>query len=273
MKKDLQSKNHNNKNEILEIINVAKSGYRRLIAGVLLGIVGGLIFLQIVTPQYEAVAVIQPSTVGTGSLTRTQLESTTETIERLKLPTFFNTETLQACEVEDPSVLSKRVKTFPIKSSTLVQIQYRSTSKEKVEVCIKKIVEQLKFSQHVSQAPLIKNLETQLELTKKQIDDAEKFLKEFNERMIKMEASQIDSALLYLDVKSKREELIGLRKLYNDQSAALSEPLTQPLRLLEKINVSANPVFPNKMLTILAAVLAGFFIALLSLFARQRQGY
>jgi len=116
---------------------------------------------------------------------------------------------------------------------------------------------------------LIKELEAQKLLTKLQIDEAEKFLAQYEISLTKEAKADGIFSLLFLNAKSKREELLSLRKQFNDQSALLSEPLTQPLKTLEKIYVSDQQVYPLRTLVIAVGLASGFFAGLVLFFLHR----
>ena len=258
--------------EFLQLLNVLANGYRWLLTGVAIGILGGYIFFILVPSEYEATALIQPATIGTSSqvgaatFSKIQVEPTADTIERLKTPSFYNQDIQKNCRVSDPFLLAGKIKPLAIKASNLIQIQYRGNSPEIAERCINTVISQLKETQQLLSSPLIKTLEMQLALTKQQINLSEKFLKELDIKEYATHANISESSLLFLEVKSKREELIVLRKIYNDQSASLHEPLTQPLRLIEKTTIPERPVFPVKSISLFGGGVLGLFFALLALF-------
>jgi uncharacterized protein involved in exopolysaccharide biosynthesis len=248
-----------------ELLEQLKAGWHWLAGSSVVGLVGAIGFLILVPPKYEATAIIQPATIGmaTASMTTTAItvEPVGQTLERMKLVTFYGDDTVKACQASSAKDLAGDVKISVIKGNSLLSISYRANSAAAAKTCMTKIVEQLAQSQATLAAPLIKELEDQLTSTRQQIDGAERFLAQ-NEKNL---AAPNGSVLLML----KREEMIKLQKLYREQRTQLTAPFTQTIRLLEPIYVPENPVFPKKLLTVIGGLFGGLFLGVFALFVNR----
>lgn len=121
-----------------ELLDIVKSGWHWLAGGAAVGLAGAVGFVMVVPAQYEATAVLQPATVGMPTTTTTtttkgaEVESVAQTLERLKMPTFYSEKLLKACDVKSPAnpqqALATAVKPAVVKSNALIQISYRSDS-------------------------------------------------------------------------------------------------------------------------------------------------
>lgn len=267
---------------VWELIGQLIDNWTWLFGGLMTGLIASISFLFWATPKYESIAIVQPATIGTsaqlnigtgsqgsiGAATMSKLpvEPVNQTLERLKVPTFYSAGTIEVCDAMSSDMLSKEIKSSLVKNNSLISIKFRSTSPTHAEQCVTKVVEQLSSLQNEIARPLIQRLQQQMELTKLQIEDVEAFLDSFNKSVSEIKIDAPLSSLVFLNAKSKREELLSLRKLFNEQSALLSEPLTQPLTLIEKISTSDNPVFPKTILTIAGGIFSGLFGGLLALF-------
>lgn len=268
-----------------ELLDVVKQGWYWLVGGAVVGLVGAVGYVLMVRAQYEATAVIQPATVGMANATTTttttttkgaEVESTAQTLERLKMPTFYTEGLLQACDVKalinGRLTLATAVKPTLVKGNSLIQISYRAESPAVAEACVGAVVVQLAKVQAVIAEPIVKTLEEQRKLTKQQLDEAEKFQSQVEKRAMTMDPSdaKFSQAMLLLNAAlSKREEISKLRKLYTEQSLMLSEPLTQPARLFEPIYASDKAVFPKKSLTALGGLIGGLVLGGVVLFVRR----
>jgi uncharacterized protein involved in exopolysaccharide biosynthesis len=67
----------------------------------------------------------------------------------------------------------------------------------------------------------------------------------------------------------KREELMKLQRLYREQRIQLTEPLTQPMKLLEPIYAPEKPVYPSKQVSVIGGLFGGLFAGLLALFVSR----
>lgn len=248
-----------------ELLDLIKSGWHWLVGGAVVGLAAAVGFVLVVPAQYEATAVIQPATVGMATTTTitkgAEVESTAQTLERLKMPTFYIDNLLEACDVRALSnprqTLAKAVKPRLVKGNSLIEISYRAESPAVAKACVGAIVEQLAKVQAALAEPLISTLKEQRKLTKQQLDEAERFQGQIEKRAMLMDSSDAkfgQSMLMLNAALLKREELSKLRKLYAEQSLWLSEPLTQPAQLFEPIYSPDWVVFPKKTVTALGGV-------------------
>ena len=143
---------------------------------------------MLVSPaQYEATSIVQPATVGMPTTTTTttrgaEVEPVAQTLERLKLPTFYDEAMLQACQAPSRLALSGSVKASQVKGNSLIQLSYRAPSIAVAEACVNAVVGQLTQWQTRIAEPLQKTLEEQLVLTQKQLTEAEGFQGQLEKR-------------------------------------------------------------------------------------------
>ena len=265
----LQYMNDDDEIDIWELFEQFKSGWLWWVAGACIGLAGAIGYLFVVPPQYEATAVVQPATIGSGGLGKAPVEPISQTLERLRLTSFYTNDTVKTCQVDHAKDLTTGVKSSVIKGNTLLMLKFRAESVAVAESCLTEVVDLLVASQDKAALPLIKELQQQRALTQKQIIELEKFLAQYDKSLTQTPAAPDIISLLFLTAESKREELLKLQKLYNDQRTMLTEPLTQRLRVLEDIYTSDRPVFPKKSLTVLGGLMGGFFVGLLALFIHR----
>ena len=252
-----------------DLFEQVKSGWLWWVVGASIGLVGAIGYLFVVPPQYEATAVVQQATIGSGGMGKTPVEPITQTLERLKLSTFYTNDVVMSCQADQARVLTTSIKSSVIKGNTLLMLKFRAESAAVAEDCLTKVVNLLAASQDKVASPLIKELHDQTSLTQKQIIELEKFLEHYDKNLARTIATTDLTSLLFLNAESKREELLKLQKLFSDQRIRLTEPLTQRLALLEEVYTSDNPVFPKKTLTILGGLMGGFLAGLLALFIHR----
>lgn len=251
-----------------EVVNLLKEGWLWLIGGLLLGLAGAVGFVVVSPPQYEATGVIQPAVVGLSpNVTKgVEVEPIVQTLERLKLSTFYNEAQVQACQAPSELALASGVKAIQVKGNSLIQLSYRAPSTAAAGACIISVVEQLAKSQDALAEPTLKKLEEELVLTRRQLMEA----LSFQARLEKLAVSSNDTAsLLMLNVLSKRDEVVRLQRLELEKRAQLSAPLTQPLHLLEPVYVSEKVVAPKKLFVLLVGLLGGFVFGGLLFFIRR----
>lgn len=274
------SSNEGEELNVWELLDHIKVGWRWIAGGAVAGLVGAVGFVMVVPPQYEASAVIQTATVGSaaaGSSTKgAEVEPVAQTLERMKLATFYTNDLLNACDVKSLSnprqALSNAIKPTLVKGNSLIQVSYRAKSVEVAEACLAAVLDQLAKTQEAIAAPIIKTLREQYNLTKAQLDEAERFQRVIEKRAMALDPSdtKFSQSMLMLNAAlSKREEISKLRKLFIDQGVQLSEPLTQGAKLLEPIYASDRAIFPKKTLTVVGGLVGGFFAGLLALYVNR----
>lgn len=252
-----------------DIVYFLKEGWRWLAGGVVAGAVGAVGFVLVSPTQYEATSIVQPATVGMPTTTTTrgaEVEPVAQTLERLKLPTFYDEPMLQACQASSRQALSGSVKASQVKGNSLIQVSYRAPTTAVAEACVNAVVAQLTQSQKAIAEPLLKTLEEQLVLTKKQLTEAEGFQGQLEKRAT---SSADSTSLLMLNTLTKREEIVRLQKLLVEQKVQLSPPLTQPMQLLEPIYAPERPVSPKKLPVLAGGLFGGLVLGGLVFFARR----
>lgn len=255
---------------VWDIVDFLKDGWRWLAGGLVLGLACSVGYLLVTPRVYEATAVIQPATVGMSGTTTatsrgTEVEPVAQTLERLKLSTFYTDESVKACQAASAQALASRVKASQVKGNSLIQVSYRASSLAVAEACVNAVTAQMVASQVKIAAPLIKTLEEQVHLTQRQLNDAEGFQSQLEKRAV----ATSDSASLLVLALSKRENVARLQKLLGEQKVQVSAPVTQPMQLLEPIYAPEKPVLPKKMPALAGGLFGGLVVGGLVFFARR----
>ena len=253
---------------IWDVVSFVKDGWRWFAGGLVAGAVGAVGFVLVSPAQYEATAVVQPASVGMSAISTKggEVEPVVQTLERLKLATFYTDTLVQSCQAASRQGLAASVKAIQVKGNSLIQVSYRAPSAAAAETCVNAVVEQLAKSQTTIAEPVIRMLEEQLVLTRKQLTEAEGFQGQLEKRAV----SSADSAsLLMLSALSKREEIARLQKLLIEQKVQLSAPFTQPMQLLESIYAPERPVAPKKLPVLVGGLFGGLVLGGLVFFVRR----
>lgn len=254
---------------IWDVVNFLKYGWRWLAGGLLLGLACAIGYLVVTPKVYDATAILQPATVGMPTTTTTmkgsEVEPVAQTLERLKLPTFYTAELLKVCEAPSIQALAGSVNASQVKGNSLIQVGYRASSVAVAEACVNAVIAQLIKSQASVAAPLIKTLEEQLHVTQRQLNEAEGFQSQFEKR----DVATSDSASLLVLALSKRENVVRLQKLVGEQKVLLSVPLTQPMQLLEPVYAPDKPVLPKKAPVLAGGLFGGLALGGLVFFVRR----
>ena len=259
-----------NEISLWDIVDFLKEGWRWLAGGVLAGAIGAVGFVLVSPAQFEATAIVQPATVGMPTTTTTtrgaEVEPVAQTLERLKLPTFYDEAMLQACQAPSRQALSGSVKASQVKGNVLIQVSYRAPTTEVAEACVNAVFAALARSQAEIAAPIIKTLEEQLSLSRQRLADEKAFQTEAEKRV---SGAADGVSLLMLKALSKREDIVQLQRQLVDQSVQLSAPITQPVRLLEPIYAPERPVSPKKLPVLAGGLFGGLVLGGLVFFVRR----
>ncbi len=258
---------------LFDVVGFCKEGWRWLSGGLMVGVVSAVVFVLITPAQYEATAIISPATVGiptagvtAATIKGTEVEPVVQMLERLKLPTFYPESLLQVCGANSRQGLARSVNSRQVKNNSLIQLSFRAPSAAVAESCVNAIMAHLASSQVAIGEPLVKALEEQLALTRKQLVEAEAFQHNLDKRVA---ALQDGPSVMMLSALSKRGEILRLQKNLNEQALWLSAPLTQPMQLLEAIYAPESPVFPNKLSALAGGVFGGLILGGLGFFMRR----
>ncbi len=251
-----------------ELLEHIKSGWKWVAGwGGATGLASAIVLAAFIPTQYEATVVVMPATIGMNSVSTmtNNVEPVAQTLERLKQVTFYIDDIVKACDADSAKDLANKVKVNFVKGNNLLSIRYRAETALLANACMNKIVTQLTQSQTAIAAPLLKEFQDQQIFTKQQIDDLERFLAAHEKRAT---GSPYPNELHSLMI-SKRDDLTRLQKLYREQRILLTEPLTQPMKLLEPIYVDEKPVAPIKLMIIAISLIGGMLIGLLALFTNR----
>ena len=106
---------HDDEISIWDVVSFMKDGWRWLAGGLLLGLTCAIGYLVVTPKVFDATAILQPATVGMPTTTTTtmkgvEVEPVAQTLERLKLPTFYTDEIVKLCEAPSMQALAGSVK-------------------------------------------------------------------------------------------------------------------------------------------------------------------
>lgn len=254
-----------------DIVEYLKEGWRWLIGGVLLGLACAMAYLLMTPKQYEAQALFQGAKV-----LGTELESSSQLIERLKFPTFYEKEQLQACALsstEPAAALAKRINPSILKGTNILQVSYRAHDSQLAVACLNAVMDRVIRGHNKLSAASLENAKRQLELTKVQLADAERLQSTLEKRSLgSLDAADTkfsQTVLLMSTSLSKKDQIAGLRKSVLDQMAALEPPATRPAELVEPIYAPASAVFPKKQPVLAGGLFGGLVLGGLAFFVRR----
>lgn len=269
MQREMHATENDEELNIRTLVALITSGWRWPVGAAIAGLVAASAAVWLTKPVYEARVIVRPGTVGWTSAPSSAplpVEPVSQTLERLKLLTFYSDDLVKSCGSPSAQDLAASVKASATKGIELLSINYRTQSPALANTCLGAILLKLTKTQAEAGAPLIRELQEQRFTTKQQIDEIEQTLSVSYRRAAQL-PNTVDAPISIL---LKRDELAKLRKLYRDQSINLSEPFTAPLKPLEPIYVSEGPVSPNRPAILAGGLLAGLVAGIAGLFLRKR---
>lgn len=247
-------------------IDFLKVSWRWLVGGAFFGVACGAGYALMTENLYEAMAIVQPATIGipnpvnVSTTTKgVEIEQPTQTLERLKSPTFYGDELIKVCEKNSAEALAANVKASLLKGNSMIQINYRATSPRVAEACVSVIFNQISKTQAALAAPLTTRLVEQLDSTKQQLADIEPLRSQIATLMSRVSRSNLSPSDVAF-VLYEREQAARLKNQLLLQAVQLEEPFTQSTKLLEPIYVAPNPVFPKKRQILLLSLICGLVL-------------
>jgi len=235
----------------------------------------GLAYVFFLPAKYEASASIQMAMVA-----NTPVESADVLAEKIKLPLYFSGKSINNCQQygdvaatdSDDKGFSKRITSSINKKAPIVNLRVQMPSPELASRCLNALIEDIRVKQDKLAEPLIKQKRTLQNTLNDKLKAAEIFASSLSAQKpdFKFKDEKFSGTALWLSITlSKENEIKELRNQIADLDVALSAPNTQPTYLAAPMYSPAKPAGPSPALVVLLAVMAGFFLGVLFVFARK----
>jgi len=108
----------------------------------------GLAYGLITPPKYEASMSLQMAVVA-----NTPVEAPAVLLEKMKLPTYFSVETLNACKMTDSTnpgaELSKQLKPLVNKNAPFITTSFRAPSTDEAKTCLQAVLADVRSQQKI----------------------------------------------------------------------------------------------------------------------------
>lgn len=232
----------------------------QLLAGVAAVTVVAHSMTLLVTPQWEAVALLQPGQTGQGFL-----ETSVNMVSRMSQPSFIlglnHHVHGSGIDLSDAGIvlLKKSFRGTVVKNSDLIEVRLRAHSPDMAKRLMEEVVANLRLAQHESFVDIVAQLQAQRDVLQKDVQSTKSILKVLSQQM---QSSSAANDLLFagLFLQQKNDEL---RKLQQDEwllQVQLSAARTFETRVLNEIYVSEDPVYPKTTLVTLFAFLASLML-------------
>lgn len=240
----------NEKISLFDLWEKLRDGWRYVIGGVLLGLLGAAAVLALIQPQYEARALLQ-----TGKVAGSVIEDASMVVERLKSPSFL-------LEVAQDIGDQKWIEQIDHgNGAQILTAQVPKTSPSMVDVKVKAGTPD--YAKKIADAATAKLIKRQNELSIQVLEKIRFDLRVAKEKLARIEQDilmlsktlssagvkddRFSQVSLMMSLKLQKEsEMFAIRQSVYAMEISLLPPSTQPARVLEAIFASTKPVSPNK---------------------------
>ena len=241
--------------------------YRTWIAACALStMLGGAVYILIKPVVFEAHASIQSAMVA-GEV----VEATTVLNEKIKLPLYFSTSTLQTCasdgKPDATGSLASLLKTKATKTSHFLYISVNLGSAEQAKACLTAVLTDIQIQQGLLTKPLIQKQQAMLDTVRSKLNFAEeisKFLINQNAANMVTNRNFEAASLMLSTANSKEREIKELRSELMALETALSPAQTSPTSLAAPIYAPATPSGISPWLVMVMAFLLGVVLGVIS---------
>lgn len=258
-----------NTDEEVGLIEVIQSfiNYRTWIAACALStMLGGAVYILIKPVVYEAHASIQSAMVA-GEV----VEATTVLNEKIKLPLYFSTSTLQTCasdgKPDATGSLASLLKTKATKTSHFLYISVNLGSAEQAKACLTAVLTDIQIQQGLLTKPLIQKQQAMLDTVRSKLNFAEEISKFLVNQNVEKQVNNKNfaaAAMMLSTSTSKEREIKELRSELMALETALSPAQTSPTSLAAPIYTPATPSGISPWLVMVMAFLLGVVLGVIS---------
>ena len=271
-----------------------RAGWRYVAGGTAIGLLGAGLALALISPKYEAVAVVQVGQTGqvgqvaqvglVGPVTTLPVEPTQLSVERMKTPT-FQMAVAQGAGIDDwidalrrsatagSDYLSLQVSKATVgvgqNATPLMELRAKADSIENARKIAEVAIQELGKRQAEIAKPSIDRMQADLAIAKEKRQRAEEDLGSLSKLVAT--AGIKDDRFTQLSLMNslrlqKESELFFQRQLVAALEGALGPPATQPAKAIEPVFVSEKPVSPKKALVLALGLVGGLLAGIAAVF-------
>jgi len=275
---------------LFNVWQTLRAGWRHVIGGVVIGVIGAGAMIMLTPAKYEAVAVIQVGQVGQvgqlGQLGQDQVvsrpvEPASQTIERMKTSAFqlgvaeklgdqaWIADLRASANATGKYISPQLMKGTIAGPSPLIELKTTSDSAEYAKRIANASVLELANRQAEIAKPMIDKLRLDLTIAKEKLGSVENELDGINKLVanvgVKDDRFTQLSLMTTLGVQ-KKSELFAQRQLISALETALMPPATQSAKAIEEVFVTERPVSPKKGMLITLGLIGGLLAGVVSVF-------
>ena len=269
-----------------------RAGWRYVAGGTAIGLLGAGLALALISPKYEAVAVVQVGQTGqvgqvaqvglVGPVTTLPVEPTQLSVERMKTPTFQMAvakgagiddwiDALRRSATAGSDYLSLQVSKATVgqNAAPLMELRAKADSIENARKIAELAIQELGKRQAEIAKPSIDRMQADLAIAKEKRQRAEEDLGSLSKLVAA--AGIKDDRFTQLSLMNslrlqKESELFFQRQLVAALEGALGPPATQPAKAIEPVFVSEKPVSPKKALLLVLGLVGGLVAGVVAVF-------
>ncbi len=199
---------------LIDIYAFFRDGWKLLTAFSVLGLLVGMITAFTWPEKFQARALIEPASVAkrerNDTITKASVEPAAILAEKMKVPTYYETTTIQACDLQSlvnpGEQLVNQLNPTVGRNSSYVSVTYKAETPARAEACIKQVLQDIVNNQANLAKPLINNLEVELANAEQELQSniAERDQQRLNNRdKLKVAKSKLAAAENFVDKFSK----------------------------------------------------------------------
>jgi uncharacterized protein involved in exopolysaccharide biosynthesis len=269
-----------------------RAGWRYVAGGTAIGLLGAGLALALISPKYEAVAVVQVGQTGqvgqvaqvglVGQVTTLPVEPTQLSVERMKTPTFQMAvakgagiddwiDALRRSATAGSDYLSLQVSKATVgqNAAPLMELRAKADSIENARKIAEVAIQELGKRQAEIAKPSIDRMRADLAIAKEKRQRAEEDLGSLSKLVAA--AGIKDDRFTQLSLMNslrlqKESELFFQRQLVAALEGALGPPATQPAKAIEPVFVSEKPISPKKALLLVLGLVGGLLAGVVAVF-------
>lgn len=262
----------NDQISLLEIVDFFKESWKKILLG---GVISGTLGAgyALITPSiYQATANIQGAKVANADV-----EAPATLIEKMKMPTYYSSNTFIECKVENSyepgKAIANGLNPTLTKNASIITIRYKEKSAEDAKKCLESVLADIRKNQDEIATSILQTKKNQLANLKQKLETGEKLLKTLNSKKLDFDFSEPKfsaSTLLLATTLSKENEVKDLSLQIRDLEMSLAEPQTKSASFIVPVYAPNLRIEPKRTLITLGSGIAGGALIIIFLLGKKR---
>ena len=259
---------------LMDIYDFLVEGWKTILSIAIVGTGIGVITSLLLPEQYEAKGAIESARVGsTNSTNSIYVESIAVLAEKMRSPTYYDTNALPACfeegELGSLEGLAKSLNASVARNSNFVSVAYRASSSDGAVQCLQQVLKIVVDRQKALTEANLTTVVASLENLKKKADELRKTVEQLeSDRCAQFQFKNIEysaAALITVTLQSKVQELLATENQISVTESMLKPPNTQDAKFSTPVFASENRVSPRRGSIVAISTMASLFLGLLIL--------